>query len=530
MKSETGARRFFRKGCADTIDATDRNPAPSSPSEERMNMNAHRRSFLTSIAAAAAASLATPGLLAATSADARISRPARRSAHQRLLIQGATVLSMDAKVGDLARADILVEGSKIVRIAERIGVGAPDAFGAHLIDGRGRIAIPGFVDTHRHAWEGQLRRINPNSADLMNYIEGTHASFAIKYRPRDMYVGNLLTSLGAIDAGITTLIDNSHNSRSLDHARAAVDGLADAGIRAVHAPGAPLAGTWDKDSWYADLATLQKERFAVQDGLLTMAMMTSVDREQWAVGRRLGLPLVTEFFGKEMSAMLPALHRDGLLGPDNIFNHCTDLSEEAWNILEAAGVQVDVCPRSDTHWALASGMFGYQAAIDHGIRPGFSVDNESAYSGDMFAEMRAALYMQRGVAQGRKFTGDAHAPKPVEMRALLEAATIDGAAVARLAHCTGSLAEGKEADIVLINTNDINLYPSNNALGTVVGAAERSNVETVIVGGRIRKQGGKLLDLDMARLRVATEESRSYLFKAIGFEQDDFAEKFVLKR
>jgi cytosine/adenosine deaminase-related metal-dependent hydrolase len=490
-------------------------------------MNTQRRHFLTRSMVVAATSFAAHELMAAELAEAPdrgISNPARGTGSRRLLIQGGTILSMDPKTGDFARGDILVEGSRIVRIAERID--APDA---HVIDARGRIVIPGFVDTHRHAWEGQLRRINPNSADLTNYIESTHASFAPKYRPRDMYVGNLLTSLGALDAGITTLIDNSHNSRSLDHARAAVDGLADAGIRAVHAPGAPLAGTWHKGSWYADLATLQRERFAKPGGLLTMAMMTSVDREQWAVGRRLGIPLVTEFFGKAMSALLPALHRDGLLGPDNVFNHCTDLSEEAWNILKAAGVQVDVCPRSDTHWALASGMFGYQAAIDHGIRPGFSVDNESAYGGDMFAEMRTALYLQRSAAQARRFGGDADAPVPVGMRELLEAATIDGAAVAHLAHKTGSLAEGKEADIVLINTNDINLYPSNNALGTVVSAAERSNVETVIVGGCIRKHGGKLLDLDMARLRTATEESRDYLFNAVGFRDDTFAQTFALK-
>lgn len=491
-------------------------------------MNTLRRNFLIRSAVATATTLAARGLMAAepTVSPARsISSPARHSGQQRLLIKGGTILSMDPKVGEIAQGDILVDGSRIVRIAERID--APDA---RVIDARGRIVMPGFVDTHRHAWEGQLRRINPNSSDLTNYIEGTHASFAIQYRPQDMYVGNLLTSLGALDAGITTLIDNSHNSRSLNHARSALDGLADAGIRAVHAPGAPLAGAWDNANWYADLATLQKERFAAPDGLLTMAMMASVDREQWAVGRKLGIPLVTEFFGKEMSALLPALHRDGLLGPDNIFNHCTDLSEEAWNILKAAGVQVDVCPRSDTQWALASGMFGYQAAIDHGIRPGFSVDNESAYSGDMFAEMRTALYMQRSAAQARKFGGDTSAPKPVGMRELLEAATIDGAVVAHLGHKTGSLVEGKEADIVLINTNDINLYPSNNALGTVVGAAERSNVETVIVGGRIRKQDGKLLDLDMARLRAATEESRDYLFKAVGFKADTFAEKFALQQ
>lgn len=485
-------------------------------------MQTSRRQFLTRTIPAAAALATGHAALAGTPpcTGRRLGLPAARSGLA-LLIRGGMIITMDAARGDMPRGDILVEGSRIARIAEHI-----DAPHAQVIDARGRIVIPGFVDTHRHAWEGQLRRINPNSADLGNYILGTHQAFAPHYRPRDMYVGNLLTALGAIDAGITTIIDNSHNSRSLAHALAAVDGLQDAGIRAVHAPGAPLAGAWDDASWYTDLATLQKMRFAGTDGLLTMAMMTGVDPEQWAVGRHLGIPLVTEFFGREMSAQLPGLRRDGLLGPDNVFNHCTDLSEEAWTIIRDAGVRVDVCPRSDTHWGLGTGMFGYQAAIDHGLRPGLSVDNESAYGGDMFAEMRAALYLQRSVAHARRGTGVVVAP--VSMRALLSAATIDGARVAGLEHTTGSLCEGKQADLVLINAQDINLYPSNNALGTVVGAAERSNVETVIIGGRIRKRDGKLVELDLDSLRAATEESRSHLFKAAGYRADAFAEHFGL--
>jgi cytosine/adenosine deaminase-related metal-dependent hydrolase len=96
-------------------------------------------------------------------------------------------------------------------------------------------------------------------------------------------------------------------------------------------------------------------------------------------------------------------------------------------------------PRSDTHWALGSGIFGYQAAIDHGMRPGFSVDNESAYGGDMFAEMRAALYLQRSSALARKSAS--HASAPVDMRALLSAATIDGSAVAGLGRQTAACAK-----------------------------------------------------------------------------------------
>lgn len=450
----------------------------------------------------------------------------------RLLLKGGTIISMDPAIGNLAQGDLLIDGARIAAIAAHLDV--PDA---QIIDASNMIIMPGMVDTHRHAWEGQLRRINPNSATLEDYCNATHFSFAKYYRPQDMYVGNLLTALGCIDAGITTMVDNSHNARSGAHSDAAIEALRDAGIRAVHAPGAPLTGDWDQAAWPQDLARLQDKYFKEPEQLLSLAMMSQIDRDTWAAARALGLRIVTEFFGKEMAGELAALHQDGLLGPDNIFNHCTALPAEAWAILREAGVNINVCPRSDTHYALEDGMCSYQDAIGHGMKPGLSVDNESSYSGDLFMEMRVAFYLQRATTQARRHhqhsghcqhDGDhAPVPEPVMLRSLLEAATIDGAACAGLAGQVGSLSIGKQADIVMLRADDINLYPSNNALGTVVHAAERGNIDTVIIGGRIRKQGGKLLGLDGAALKAATEESRSHLFAAAGYVPDMFAESFT---
>ncbi len=125
------------------------------------------------------------------------------------LIRGATILSMNDSVGNIERGDILINGSIITAVGQNL-----DAPGARVIDAKNMIAMPGMVDSHRHAWEGQLRRINPNATCLDDYSNATHFSFAKYYRPEDIYVGNLLTALGAIDAGITTMIDNSHNSRN----------------------------------------------------------------------------------------------------------------------------------------------------------------------------------------------------------------------------------------------------------------------------------------------------------------------------
>jgi cytosine/adenosine deaminase-related metal-dependent hydrolase len=450
-----------------------------------------------------------------------IMRIRSREADRPLLLRGGVIISMDKEVGNHRKGDILVQGTKIVAIAPEI-----DAGDAEIIDASEMIIIPGMVDTHRHAWEGQLRRINPNSSTLEDYCNATHFSFAKFYRPRDMYVGNMITALGCLDAGITTIVDNSHNARSAHHSDAAVEALLDAGIRAVHAPGAPLSGDWDKAQWPSGLGRLQAKYFTDPNQLVTLAMMSQIDRETWSVARNLGLQIVTEFFGKEMATELEDLHHHGLLGPDNIFNHCTGLPERGWEILRDAGVKVNACPRSDAHYALEDGMCAYQIALDYDMKPGLSVDNESSYSGDMFMEMRVAFYLQRTVALNQRHLGHHHAPEPVVVHKLLEAATIDGAACAGLDGRTGSLTVGKEADIVMIRADDINLYPSNNALGTVVHAAERSNVDTVIVGGRIRKFGGQLVDLDMAKLKAATEESRDHLFAGAGYEPDIFADAF----
>ena len=139
------------------------------------------------------------------------------------------------------------------------------------------ILIPGFVDCHRHSWEGQLRRINPNSPTLADYSNATHQSFAKAYRPQDMYVGNYLTAVGCIDAGITCVIDNSHNARSAEHSDAAVEALMDSGVRAVHASGAPQAGDWNKQ-WPQDLERLQKKYFSSADQLVTLRMVGTSGR------------------------------------------------------------------------------------------------------------------------------------------------------------------------------------------------------------------------------------------------------------
>src|SRR5262245_30107004 len=179
-------------------------------------------------------------------APERFSPPAALDSRQIVLLKGGTIISLDPQVGDLRAGDILIEGKTIAAIGPYLS-----ARGAQVVDAANMILITGFVDCHRHSWEGQLRRINPNAPTLADYSNATHLSFATRYRPQDMYVGNLITALGCIGSGITCIIDNSHNARSGAHSDAAVEALMDSGIRAVHASGAPQAGEWDRQ-WPQD--------------------------------------------------------------------------------------------------------------------------------------------------------------------------------------------------------------------------------------------------------------------------------------
>ena len=468
--------------------------------------------------AASAAAAGGPSNVDAAENPLRFEAQPTVDSNHRILLKGGTVISMDPKVGDLVQGDVLIEGTKIAAIAPTL-----DAAGAQVIDAHDTIILPGFVDCHRHSWEAPLRRINPNSPTLADYTNATHLSFAKAYRPQDHYAANYLTAIGCIDAGITCVIDNSHNSRSADHSDAAVEALIHSGVRAVHASGPPNAGEW-AHQWPQDLERLQKKYFSSTDQLVTLRMFSGVSRDNWALARKLGLRITTEFQGPQAAALLDPLAQDKLVGSDNTFNHCGALPEKTWQIFVDTGANINVCPRSDAQYALGEGLCALQTAWNHGIKPGFSVDNETSYSTDMFMEMRVAFYLQRAIAQNRRFSGDPNPPKPLMVRDVLFCATIGGAHCAGLDDKIGSLAPGKEADLIVIRADDINLYPSNNAVGTVVQAAERSNIDTVIIGGRLRKYRGNVVGLDMRRMKAMVDESRSHLFAAVGYRPDVFAE------
>jgi len=448
-------------------------------------------------------------------------------ASQRTLLKNGTVLSLDPKVGNFKQADVLIEGSKIAAVGPNLS-----AADAEVIDASNMIVMPGFIDTHRHVWEGILRNIGTDVP-----LEGPSAYLAVVlnvlapvYRPEDAYAGDLVGLLGAIDAGITTILDWSHIQATREHADAVIRALQESGMRAVFAYGYPWWKYPDEhqDDWIRDVA---KQYFSSRDQLLTFGIASpgpefipfEFAKAQWELGRELDAH-ITVHVGVGTAGQhgkLAEMGKAGLLKDDTTYIHCTTLSDdEIQMIVDTGGTFSLACP---VEMMMGHGMPPTQRFLDRGLRPSLSIDVETNVPNDMFTQMRSVISLQHALLFDQKLQGKDNVPTPLTTRDLLEFATIEGARANGLADKTGSLTPGKEADIVMIRTDDINLYPSNHAIGTVVSAADVRNIDTVIIGGRVRKFRGRMAGVNMDNFRKMADESRAYLFTKAGYKLDIFS-------
>jgi len=168
------------------------------------------------------------------------------------------------------------------------------------------------------------------------------------------------------------------------------------------------------------------------------------------------------------------------------------------------------------------GMPPFQTALDHGIRPSLSVDVECNMTADMFSIMRTAFTLQRALVNQRALAGEKNLPRLLTSRDTLELATIEGARTAHLDSKIGTLTPGKEADIVMLATDRINVFPLNNAPGTVVTLMDTSNVENVFIAGRVMKWQGKLVGVDLGRIRATIDKARDGLLARAKYPRNLF--------
>ncbi|MCY0880308.1 MAG: amidohydrolase family protein [Firmicutes bacterium] len=447
----------------------------------------------------------------------------------RTLIQGGWVITLDPQYRDGTIMDVLVDGETIAAIG-------PNIQAAHdqVIDARGMIVIPGLVDTHRHVWESVIRNVGAEWS-LTTYLKHLYyGGLGGKLRPEDVYVGDLLGALEALNAGVTTLLDWSMVN-SPDHADALVEALTESGIRAVFAYGTPLlnAGAfWARDSQLThpeDCRRVKARYFSSKNQRLTLGLaIRGPEFSSWdaalhdiRLARELDA-LCTMHLGfgtwGPHDHSVRRLYEAGVLGPDLNFVHSNTLQPDEYKIIADTGCSVSVTPEIEMLMGHGYPCTGF--LVENGAAPTLGVDVVTSVSGDLLAQMRAVLAAERARVNNQTLAGG-QMPETLVLsaRQVLEFATVNGARALGLEDRIGTLSVGKQADIVLIRATDINLFPVNDPIGAVVSGAGVQNVDTVMVAGSMVKRHGRLLYPSLDSLLQRAQATRDYIFEAYGIPE-----------
>jgi 5-methylthioadenosine/S-adenosylhomocysteine deaminase len=324
-----------------------------------------------------------------------------------------------------------------------------------------------------------------------------------------------VTALGMIDAGTTAAVDTSQVSHTPEHSDAGIRALQESGLRAVYAYS---RGAGPGTRYPQDIARLQQTSFSSSDQLLTLALGGTLDAKIFAVAREAGVPAVSHGVNGGTERTLVELGRMGLLRPGDEYIHCNHLSGIAWRLIRDSGGHVSLAPPIEM--AMGHGMPAIQDALDNGIRPSLSSDVDVTMAQDPFTIMRSTFTLQRLMVLQRTRNGELNPPRLLTCREVLEFATIEGARCALIDRKVGTLTPGKEADIVMLRADRLNVWPLNNAPGVVVNLMNPSNVEAVFIAGKVRKWRGNLVGIDAARVVRLTQEARDGVLRRANFKMN----------
>lgn len=427
---------------------------------------------------------------------------------RRTLIKSATIISMDDAIGDLATGDVLVEGSRIASVRPSIDLGS-GAGETELVDGTGRIVIPGLINAHMHTWQTGLRGYAANWT-LLEYFRRMHAGLATVFRPEDIHIATLVGALNQINCGTTTLVDWCHNNPTPDHTDAAVRGLIESGIRAAFFHGSPKPEPKPGEPHFSEVPHPRREverllagPLADRDGLVTLGLAIlgphystlDVAMQDFRMARE--LKLIASMHQGGGPAKTPGgwekLIEAGLVGAGINIVHGNDLPDDLLDRMVDLGVSFSVTPENEMIQGHGFPITG--RLLKRGVRPTIGIDLESILSGDLFSAARVALSMQRSLdnAEQRKASGSIPPTTTIPVREALRWITTEGARMLGREHQIGSLTPGKLADLVIINASDLNLVPVHDPIATVVMQTSLANIESVMIGGAWKKRNGRLL-------------------------------------
>jgi 5-methylthioadenosine/S-adenosylhomocysteine deaminase len=424
----------------------------------------------------------------------------------RILLQGATVITMSPSRPDTERVDILIEDDRISDIGE--GHHRPDA---EIVDLSGRIVIPGLINAHLHTWQGALGLAGADWT-LLEYLQRVHADIAPYYTPDDVYIGNLAGALNQINCGTTTVGDWCHNNPTPEHTDAAVEALEKSGIRAVF-----LHGTPNRDP---DARHPLEEVDRLIDGpvgrqaLLTVGMAIGgpqyctpdVAVADMRAAEERGLVASMHQSGGQPTAAWAAVHTAGLFGPRTNVVHGAGLSDDWVKTLVDAGVTFTTTPENELSHGHCAPITGRLLSL--GAAPSLGTDSPTAVSGEILTAARIALAHQRGLdhERHRHQTGMMLGTASVSGKEALSWATVEGARALGLADSVGRLEPGMQADLVVIDARALNLWPAHDPVAAALHAS-LANIEAVMIAGMWCKRGHALVDVDLDGVRGRLRDS-----------------------
>ena len=442
----------------------------------------------------------------------------------RTLIRGATVITLDRQ-GDLPEADILVSGDLIQEIAPHI-----QADDAEVVSATGCIIIPGLINAHLHTWQTALRGVAANWT-LLEYFQKMHAGLATVFAPEDLHIATLVGALNQLNNGTTTLVDWCHNNRTPAHNDAAIDGLLQSGIRAAFFHGTPKPDPkpgetpfWEVPHPRAEVERLLKAhqgRALLSIGAAVLGPHYStldVALHDFRMARDLGV--IASLHQGGGPARTPegwdTLQAEGLLGPHVNIVHGHALSDAQLKTFCDLGMSFSAAAESEMSQGHGHPLTGRLRAL--GRAPSLGVDLESVMSGDMISQARIALGIQRSLdnVAYRAEYNTLPSTSTIPAREALQWVTLEGARMLGQLDRIGTLAAGKQADLVMIRASDLNMQPVHDPVSSVVFQTSLANIDSVMVAGQWKKRHGQLLGVDLAPQLEILRASGRKITQALG--------------
>ena len=444
----------------------------------------------------------------------------------RTLIRGATVITLDRQ-GDLPEADILVSGEVIQEIAPRI-----QADDAEVVSAAGFIVIPGLINAHLHTWQTALRGVAANWT-LLEYFQKMHAGLATVFAPEDLHIATLVGALNQLNHGTTTLVDWCHNNRTPAHNDAAIDGLLQSGIRAAFFHGTPKPDPkpgetpfWEVPHPRAEVERLLRAhqgRSLLSIGAAVLGPHYStldVALHDFRMARDLGV--IASLHQGGGPARTPdgwdKLQAEGLLGPHVNIVHGHALNDAQLNTFCDLGMSFSAAAESEMSQGHGHPLTGRLRALGHA--PSLGVDLESVMSGDMISQARIALGIQRSLdnVAYRVEHNTVPSTSTIPAREALQWVTVEGARMLGQLDRIGSLAAGKQADLVMIRASDLNMQPLHDPVSSVVFQTSLANIDSVMVAGQWKKRHGQLLGVELAPKLELLRASGRKITQALGLQ------------